>query len=100
MDMMWCRLENTNIDRGEAEVNIGILWSTSHYDQYPNSQWNKKDNKQCLLDTPRTVIVNKKTTIKSILCMQSIRLFQQKLWYKSISPHMHYRSTKQTPLKI
>ena len=31
--------------------------------------------------------------------MQSIRLFQQKLWYKSISPHMHYLSTKQTPLK-
>ena len=26
----------------------------------------------------------------SILCMQSIRLFQQKLWYKLISPHMHY----------
>ena len=26
----------------------------------------------------------------SILCKQSIRLFQQKLWYKLISPHMHY----------
>ena len=26
----------------------------------------------------------------SILCKQSIRLFQQKLWYKMISPHMHY----------
>ena len=26
----------------------------------------------------------------SVLCMQSIRLFQQKLWYKLISPHMHY----------
>ena len=31
--------------------------------------------------------------------MQSITLFQQKLWYKSISPHMHYLSTKQTSLK-
>ena len=49
----------------------------------------KKDNKQCLLDTPRTVMVNKETTIERILCMQSIRLFQQKLWYKPISPHMH-----------
>ena len=27
----------------------------------------------------------------SILCKQSIRLFQQKLWYKLISPHMHYQ---------
>ena len=26
----------------------------------------------------------------SILCKQSIRLFQQKLWYKLISPHFHY----------
>ena len=26
----------------------------------------------------------------SILCKQSIRLFQQKLWYKLISLHMHY----------
>ena len=26
----------------------------------------------------------------SILCKQSIRLFQQKLWYKLISPNMHY----------
>ena len=25
-----------------------------------------------------------------ILCKQSIRLFQQKLWYKLISPYMHY----------
>ena len=25
-----------------------------------------------------------------ILCKQSIRLFQQKLWCMSISPHMHY----------
>ena len=26
----------------------------------------------------------------SILCKHSIRLFQQMLWYKLISPHMHY----------
>ena len=26
----------------------------------------------------------------SLLCKQSIRLFQQKLCYKLISPHMHY----------
>ena len=26
LDVMWYRPENTNIDRGEAEVNIGILW--------------------------------------------------------------------------
>ena len=45
----------------------------------------KKDNKQCSLDTPAH--------------MQSIRSFQQKLWFKSISLHMHYLSTKQTPLK-
>ena len=30
LDMMWYRPDNTNIDRGEAEVNIGILWSISH----------------------------------------------------------------------
>ena len=29
----------------------------------------------------------------SILCKQS-RLFQQKLWYKLISQHMHYSLTK------
>ena len=33
LDMMWYRPENTNIDRGEAEVNIGILWSISHHIQ-------------------------------------------------------------------
>ena len=26
----------------------------------------------------------------SILCKQSIRLFQQTLWYKLIFPHMHH----------
>ena len=31
LDMMWYRPENINIDRGEAEVNIGILWSISHH---------------------------------------------------------------------
>ena len=38
LDMMWCWPENTNIDRGEAEVNIGILWLTSHHVQCLNSQ--------------------------------------------------------------
>ena len=33
LDMMWYRPENTNIDLGEAEVNIGILWSISHHIQ-------------------------------------------------------------------
>ena len=28
---MWYRPENTNIDRGEAEVNMGILLSISHH---------------------------------------------------------------------
>ena len=32
------RPENTNIDRGEAKVNIGILWSISHHIQCLNSQ--------------------------------------------------------------
>ena len=35
-------------------------------------------------------MVNKENYFKSILYMQSIRLFQQKLWYKLTSPHMHY----------
>ena len=30
---------------------------------------------------------------ESILCRRSIKLFQQKLWYKLISPHMHYICT-------
>ena len=33
LDMMWYRPDNTNIDRGEAKVNIGILWSISHHIQ-------------------------------------------------------------------
>ena len=32
------RPENTNIDLGEAEVNIGFLWSISHHIQCLNSQ--------------------------------------------------------------
>ena len=45
-------------------------------------------------------MVNKETIIKSILCMQSMRLFQQKLWYKSISPHNYALSEhKQNPSK-
>ena len=35
---MCYRPENTNIDRGEAEVNIGIFWSISHRIQCLNSQ--------------------------------------------------------------
>ena len=38
LDMMWYRPDNTNIDRGEAEVNIGILWSISHHIQCLISQ--------------------------------------------------------------
>ena len=38
VDMMYYRPENTNIDRGEAEVNIGILWSISHHIQCLDSQ--------------------------------------------------------------
>ena len=38
LDMMWYRPENTNIDQGEAEVNIGILWSISHHIQCLISQ--------------------------------------------------------------
>ena len=38
LDMMWYRPDNTNIDRGEAEVNIGILWSISHHIQCLYSQ--------------------------------------------------------------
>ena len=38
LDMMWYRPENTNIDRGEAEVNIRILWSISHHIQCLISQ--------------------------------------------------------------
>ena len=38
LDMMWYRPENTDIDRGEAEVNIGILRSISHHVQCLNSQ--------------------------------------------------------------
>ena len=33
LDMMCYRPENTNIDRGKAEVNIGILGSISHHIQ-------------------------------------------------------------------
>ena len=36
----------------------------------------------------------------SIMCKQSMRLFQQKLWYKLISPHMHYVCIKQNALRI
>ena len=36
--MMGYRPENTNIDRGEAEVNIGILWSISHHIHFLDSQ--------------------------------------------------------------
>ena len=38
----------------------------------------------------------------SLLCKQSIRLFQQKLWYKLISPQMHYLciNNKQNALRI
>ena len=39
LDMMWYRPDNTNIDRGEAEVNIGILWSISHHIQCLISQY-------------------------------------------------------------
>ena len=38
LDMMCYRPDNTNIDRGKAEVNIGILWSISHHIQCLNSQ--------------------------------------------------------------
>ena len=31
LDMMCYRQEDTNIARGQAEVNIGILWSISHH---------------------------------------------------------------------
>ena len=34
LDMMWYRPENTNIDRGEVEVNIVNLWSISHHIQW------------------------------------------------------------------
>ena len=37
LDMMWCRPESTNIDRGGVEVNIGILRLTSHHVQCLNS---------------------------------------------------------------
>ena len=36
--MLLCRPESTNIDRGRAEVNIGILRSTSHHVQCLKSQ--------------------------------------------------------------
>ena len=35
---MWYRPESTNIDRGRAEVNIGILRSISYHVQCLNSQ--------------------------------------------------------------
>ena len=38
LDMMWYRPDNINIDRGGAEVNIGILWSISHHIQCLISQ--------------------------------------------------------------
>ena len=53
LDMMWYRPESTNIDRGGAEVNIGILRSISHHVQCLNSQqsfyyiiflWKQKSN--------------------------------------------------------
>ena len=36
--MIWYRPKSINIDRGGAEVNIGILRSISHHVQYLNSQ--------------------------------------------------------------
>ena len=36
--MMWYRPESTNIDRGGAEVNIGILRWISHHVQCHNSE--------------------------------------------------------------
>ena len=38
LDMMWYRPENTDIDRGVAEVNIGMLRSISHHVQWLHSQ--------------------------------------------------------------
>ena len=38
LDMIWYRPESTNIDRGRAEVNIGILRSISYHVQCLNSQ--------------------------------------------------------------
>ena len=38
LDMMWYRPESTNIDRGGADVNIGILRLISHHVQCLNSQ--------------------------------------------------------------
>ena len=38
LDMMWYRPESTNIDRGGAEVNIGILRLISYHVQCLNSQ--------------------------------------------------------------
>ena len=37
-DMMWYRPESANIDRGGAEVNLGIFRSISHHVQCLNSQ--------------------------------------------------------------
>ena len=36
----------------------------------------------------------------SILCKQSIKLFQQKLWYKLISLYMHYLFINKMHLRI
>ena len=36
----------------------------------------------------------------SILCRQSIELFQHKLWYKLNSPHMHYLYTSYKIAKL
>ena len=38
--------------------------------------------------------------IESILCRQSIELFQHKLWYKLNSPHMHYLYTSYKIAKL
>ena len=38
--------------------------------------------------------------IESILCRQSIELFQQKLWYKLNSPHMYYLYTSYKIAKL
>ena len=38
LDMMWYRPEKTSTNRGEAEVNIGVLRSISHHIQCLNSQ--------------------------------------------------------------
>ena len=92
LDMLWYRPENTNIDRGKASVNIGILWSISQHFASVNIGilWLISQHIQCLISQRIQILTEAKP--RSILVFsgryhsispRSILVFSG--WYHSIS---------------